>query len=52
MHSDAPSYPGYRFPTDIIPHAAWLYHTFSLSYQALAPTRPFVLDFLEIRRAA
>jgi putative transposase len=25
------TYPGYRFPTEIIDHAVWLYHVFSLS---------------------
>jgi putative transposase len=25
------SYPGYRFPAEIISHAIWLYHVFSLS---------------------
>jgi putative transposase len=24
-------YPGYRFPAEIISHAVWLYHVFSLS---------------------
>ena len=31
MTSHAPSYRGYRFPPDIISHAVWLYHRFSLS---------------------
>ena len=26
MNSDAPSYHGYRFPSEIISHAVWLYH--------------------------
>jgi len=25
------TYPGHRFPAEIIGHAAWLYHLFSLS---------------------
>jgi putative transposase len=25
------TYPGYRFPAEIISHAVWLYHTFGLS---------------------
>jgi putative transposase len=25
------TYPGYRFPAEIISHAVWLYHVFSLS---------------------
>ena len=26
MTSQAPSYRGYRFPSEIISHAVWLYH--------------------------
>ena len=33
MTSLAPSYHGYRFPPDIISHAVWLYHRFSLSFR-------------------
>ena len=33
MTSQAPSYRGYRFPPDIISHAVWLYHRFSLSFR-------------------
>ena len=31
MTPDPATYPGYRFPAEIISHAAWLYHVFSLS---------------------
>jgi putative transposase len=31
MTSDLATYPGYRFPAEIISHAVWLYHVFSLS---------------------
>jgi len=31
MTSDRATYPGYRFPAEIISHAIWLYHVFSLS---------------------
>ena len=31
--SPQPSYRGYRFPPDIISHAVWLYHRFSLSFR-------------------
>jgi putative transposase len=31
MMSDPATYPGYRFPAEIISHAIWLYHVFSLS---------------------
>ena len=28
-----PSYRGYRFPSEVISHAVWLYHRFSLSFR-------------------
>ena len=31
MTPDLATYPGYRFPAEIISHAVWLYHVFSLS---------------------
>jgi putative transposase len=31
MPSDLTKYPGYRFPADVIQHAVWLYHLFSLN---------------------
>jgi transposase-like protein len=31
MPSDRTTYPGFRFPAEIIGHAVWLYHVFSLS---------------------
>ena len=33
MTSHAASYHGYRFPPEIISHAAWLYHRFCLSFR-------------------
>ena len=33
MTSEPATYPGYRFPAEIIRHAVWLYHLFSLSYR-------------------
>ena len=33
MNSPGPSYHGYRFPAEIISHAVWLYHRFSLSFR-------------------
>ena len=33
MINAAPSYHGYRFPSDIIAHAVWLYFRFSLSFR-------------------
>src|SRR3712207_2418437 len=31
MTPEPAAYPGYRFPAEIISHAVWLYHVFSLS---------------------
>jgi putative transposase len=31
MTPEPATYPGYRFPAEIISHAVWLYHVFSLS---------------------
>jgi putative transposase len=33
MTPDLATHPGYRFPAEIISHAVWLYHVFSLSLQ-------------------
>jgi len=33
MTSEPATYPGYRFPADVIRHAVWLYHLFSLSFR-------------------
>ncbi len=33
MSSQTPSYRGYRFPSEIISHAVWLYHRCSLSFR-------------------
>jgi putative transposase len=33
MNSHTPTYHGYRFPSEIISHAVWLYHRFSLSFR-------------------
>jgi putative transposase len=33
MTSEPVTYPGYRFPADVIRHAVWLYHLFSLSFR-------------------
>ena len=30
-----PTYRGYRFPPEIISHAVWLYHRFSLSFRGV-----------------
>ena len=36
MTSDPVSYPRHRFPAEIISHAVWLYHVFSLSLRDVA----------------
>src|SRR4028119_2134240 len=33
MTSEPATYPGYRFPAQIISHAVWLYHVFGLSFR-------------------
>ena len=33
MSSQAPSYHGYRFPSEIISHVVWLYYRFALSFR-------------------
>ncbi|GAC1534061.1 MAG: hypothetical protein NVS2B7_01790 [Herpetosiphon sp.] len=33
MNTTLPSYRGFRFPSEIISHALWLYHRFSLSFR-------------------
>jgi putative transposase len=33
MTNRQPSYHGYRFPSQIISHAVWLYHRFCLSFR-------------------
>ena len=32
-HTTAPNYKGFRFPSEMISHAVWLYFRFSLSYR-------------------
>ena len=39
MTVGAPSYKGFRFPTEIISHCVWLYYQFPLSSSALVLTR-------------
>ena len=33
MNAKTPSYRGYRFPSQIISHAVWLYYRFCLSFR-------------------
>jgi putative transposase len=37
MITEPATFPGYRFPAEVISHAVWLYHVFSLSLQDVEP---------------
>ncbi len=53
MTSEPTSYPGYRFPAEVIRHAVWLYHIFSLSFrdvELLLAERGVVVSYESIRR--
>ena len=53
MPSQAPSYHGYRFPSEIISHAVWLYHRFALSFrdvEDLLAQRSITLTYETIRQ--
>ncbi len=48
-----PSYKGFRFPAEIIRHAIWLYHRFSLSYrdvEELLAERGIVVTYETVRQ--
>ena len=48
-----PSYKGFRFPAEIISHAVWLYHRFSLSYrdvEELLAERGVVVTYESVRQ--
>ncbi len=53
MTSEPATYPGYRFPAEIISHAVWLYHVFSLSLrdvELILAERGVVVSHESIRR--
>ncbi len=53
MTSQSPSYHGYRFPPEIISHAVWLYHRFSLSFhdvEDLLAQRGITVSYETIRQ--
>jgi putative transposase len=53
MNNNAPSYRGYRFPSEIISHAVWLYHRFSLSFrdvEDLLAERGILVSYETIRQ--
>ncbi len=48
-----PSYRGYRFPPNIISHAVWVYHRFSLSFREvedLLAERGIIVTYETIRQ--
>jgi putative transposase len=53
MTPEPATYPGYRFPAEVIRHAVWLYHVFSLSLrdvELLLAERGVVVSHESIRR--
>jgi putative transposase len=53
MNDSAPAYKGHRYPPEIISHAVWLYHRFSLSYrdvEDLLAQRGVVVSYETIRQ--
>ena len=52
MNNTNPLYLGYRFPSEIISHAVWLYHRFCLSFrdvEDLLAERGIVVSYETIR---
>ena len=39
MSFEPTTYPGYRFPAEVIHHVIWLYHLFSLSLRDIERSR-------------
>ena len=53
MKTQTPSYRGYRFPSEIISHAIWLYHRFCLSFrevEEILAERGIILTYETIRQ--
>ena len=53
MASGPASYPGYRFPAEVIRHAAWLYRLFGLSLrdiELILAERGVVVSHESVRR--
>ncbi|SDE42132.1 IS6 family transposase [Belnapia rosea] len=53
MSVEPTTYPGYRFPAEVIHHAVWLYHLFSLSLrdiELILAERGVVVSYESIRR--
>ena len=52
MNAKTPSYHGYRFPSEIISHAVWLYYRFCLSFrdvEDLLAERGVIVSYETIR---
>jgi putative transposase len=52
-HTYAPDYKGFRFPSEIISHAVWLYFRFSLSYrdvEELLAQRGIIVTYETVRQ--
>jgi putative transposase len=52
-HTTAPNYKGFRFPSEIISHAVWLYFRFSLSYrdvEELLAQRRIIVTYETVRQ--
>ncbi len=53
MNAKTPSYHGYRFPSEIISHAVWLYYRFCLSFrdvEYLLAERGVIVSYETIRQ--
>ncbi len=53
MSIEPATYPGYRFPAEVIHHAIWLYHLFSLilrDIELILAERGVVVSYESIRR--
>ncbi|SDD96787.1 IS6 family transposase [Belnapia rosea] len=53
MPTEPTTYPGYRFPAEVIHHAIWLYHTFILSLrdiELILAERGLLVSYESIRR--
>ena len=53
--STCPSYAGYRFPTEVISHAVWLYFRFPLSLrrvEELLAARGIIVSYETVRQWA
>jgi putative transposase len=53
MTPEPATYPGYRFPVEVIRHATWLYHRFGLSLrdvELILAERGLVVSHESIRR--